>query len=362
MAEDQLVAGGLPRSLGAMAPVTAEFPEASEPVTRSLAVDTPIADLALVGPADLPRLAYIVDSSLKDSMAVADSVPVLPVYWSKSRMSYTTGMALPQLRRDLEQGFARESITVEDSRGQGSNIYECQCYAGQSLHSFSVHLYRDGCQHYVELNHLDGCRFAFSSVLYSLTSQLRSCAAPLGRKPRAGAGPCGDLAVPPALQRSWVVGVAEQERSMNALVGLVEAEDEAAQVQGLQALASAPARELFFDARSSATRVAALALAQVASEEPARQLPAVDAVAGAAQLPGASAGWARKAMDVVAEAVEETENPHVRREGLRAVQALAKRGAPFPKRLVDVVESESRETMDLPCQHLARGLLQACQA
>jgi len=364
------------------------------------------------------------------------SAPPLPFFVRPVRTSFRSAAALETLQEDLEVGFAACSVAFSPSETQpcayDCSVVRELSVVEFEVRIFST---AEKPRHLVEIRHMRGCRYAFSEASTDLASQLKVAFVGVGacnkskllsgpppfpdallelpslKRATSGNAPSDedsaklkaapeDAAAPPPFPLS--LGDEEEVCTCAHVMQLLSAEASSAmRCQGCRAAGSLAAslaetmgscelqgscgadhrnHHLLFAEGGSwvqiAERVAALAKPPAAGVEEAREeeecrTVAMAAVANISQLRHCCAAWLTEAVQtVVAGAADD--QPHVRREALRAAEALASRDKELAAALVraGVVPTlefqaeggDGDQSPDLEAQRFARGALRACRA
>jgi hypothetical protein len=328
------------------------------------------------------------------------------------------------LQKNLEAGFTTSSVAFAASETQPC-AYDCSVVRELSVVEFEVRIFstEEKPSHLVEVRHMRGCRYAFSEASTDLANVLKVTFVGMAKnksKLLSGPPPLPDsLLELPSLKRATsgpkeapsapvempplplCLGDEDEVCTCAHVMMLLSAEASTTmRCQGCRAagaLASSLAEtmgscelkgscgadhrnhHLLFAEGGSwvqiADRVAALAKVSAGEEETREEeecrTVAMAAVANISQLQHCCATWLSGAVKTVAAGAAD-DQPHIRREALRAAEALASRDKSLAAALVragvvPALELQAEggtedQSPDLAAQRFAQGALRACRA
>jgi hypothetical protein len=328
------------------------------------------------------------------SFASEEIVPPLPFFLQPARTSFRSQNNLSTLRSELEAAFAKCSVAfvqLETACG-----YSCSALRQSTVIKIDVNIFESDSDLLVELRQVSGCRYAYSEVTSLLAEALQVAFAEcMNCLP-----PC-----PPELTEEELANMPELKKTPSAdskcddevrtseyamqLIG--EDVPRSTLVQGLRAVST------IIDSMSSTENTCALCgacgadhcnhesmfakgghgvrlaqrVAELAgsSDEDVRSV-AMAAVANIASLDNVCSKWMNQTIPTLVAGAQDDE-PHVRREALRSIEALASKSEKMAAKLVragavptlelEANGGEDHQSPDLAMQAYAEGALAACR-
>jgi len=337
--------------------------------------------------------AGLFKSSQSSSATHAQSAPPLPFFLQPPRTSYRSNKTLEVLKSELEVAFSECSVAF--TLGEKSCRYSCSALHTLTLIHLDVNIFYSEDSLLVEIHHISGCRYAFGEISDLLAASLNvkfadsSSAVPLAPPPIPDSLP--DL---PVLNRASSSELKCNEEVCNCdyAMELLNSPTRSTILQGLRATGALVAT--LAAAMESCTHCGACGAHHYHHEklfaEGGHWVPlanrigelsqndddeirtvAMGVVANISALKNVCCKWLESTIPTLVAGVAD-DLPHLRREAMRSVEAVATHDKKLAAKLVrsGVVPSleleanggEEDQSPDMAMQSLAQGALQACRA
>jgi hypothetical protein len=100
------------------------------------------------------------------------TAPPKPTYFALERTTYETSESLAEVKKNLEAAFPEVSFDWTTSPEHPCG-YECKAMRLLEQIEIQINIFSEGESHYVEIQHMFGCRYAFSEAASDLAKQLK---------------------------------------------------------------------------------------------------------------------------------------------------------------------------------------------